>query len=266
MNTSTVIRFLALIFIFSGPIRAAEAPPAAQPNEFDLPAALRFALDHNFSIRQARERIKEQEGVLVETRAAALPNVALNSQYQQTDKKLQESFGSGGPSPNNQSWSITLEATQALFAGGKLSAAIRSGKAVREAALYELQAVINDALLDVRTKFYAVLLNRKKIEVQEQNLQLLEQAYKDAKSRYDAGVGAQLDLLRAGVAVANAQPLLLRARNDYRISIEQLRQSLGLSLDPSAGEQPLNIVGSLDYKLAQFDLAAALVAARVNRP
>jgi outer membrane protein TolC len=265
---SSVRRLLpfALAAILAAPLAAETPPPASLPLEIDLPTALRFALDHNFSILQARERIKQQEGVLVQTRAAALPNVALNSQYQQTDKKLQESFGPGAPSPNNQSWSITLEATQALFAGGKFTSAIRSEKAVREAALYEMQGVINDALLDVRTKFYDVLLNREKIKVQEQNLQLLEQQYKDAKSRYDAGAGAQFDLLRSEVAMANGRPPLIQARNTYRISIEQFRQALGLVTNPAAGAQPLNLAGTLDYVPSDFDLDSALSAARTNRP
>jgi outer membrane protein len=241
--------------------------PEGLPGEIDLPTALRFALDHNFSIRQARERIKEQEGVLIETRAAALPNVALNSQYQETDHTLQENFGPGTPSPSDQSWSIILQATQPLFAGGKFTSAIRSEKDVREAALYEMQGVMNDALLDVRTKFYDVLLDQEEIKVQEQNLDLLQQQYKDAKARYDAGSGAQFDLLRAEVAVANGRPPLIHARNTYRISLEQLRQALGLvASTPGGGQQSLHIAGSLDCIPTQFDLDSALAAASTSRP
>jgi outer membrane protein len=262
---------LVLATILAVPLSAqtqgAETPSNLLPGDIDLPTALRFALDHNFSIRQARERIKEQEGVLIETRAAVLPNVALNSQYQRTEPTLQQSFGPGAPASSDLDWSITLQATQALFAGGKFSAAIHSEKDVRQAALYEMQGAINDALLDVRTKFYAVLLNQEEIKVQEQNLDLLQQQYKDAKARYDAGSGSQFDLLRAEVAVANGRPPLIQARNTYRISLEQLRQALGLASGaPSGGQQTLNLAGSLDCVPAQFDLDAALAAAATNRP
>jgi len=258
---------LAPVLAFAGFAQETAAPSDALPAEIDLPTALRFALGHNFDIRQARQRIEEQEGVLITTRSAALPNVVLNTQYQQTEKTLQENFGPGTPAPNAQSWSITLQATQALFAGGKFTSAIRAEKDVREAALYEMQGVINDALLDVRTKFYDVLLNQEKIKVQEQNLELLQQQYKDAKARYDAGSGAQFDLLRAEVALANGRPPLIEARNTYRISIEQLRQALGLvSSAPASGQQSLNLAGSLDCTPAQFDLDSALAAASTSRP
>ncbi len=39
----------------------------------------------------------------------------------------------------------------------------------REAAVFDLQAVVNEALLDVRTRFYDILLAREQIKVQEQN-------------------------------------------------------------------------------------------------
>jgi outer membrane protein len=258
---------LAIPSFGEGEVKTDGTPSDSLSGEIDLPTVLRFALDHNFSIRQARERIEEQEGVLITTRAAVLPNVVLNSQYQQTEKTLQENFGPGSPTPNDQSWSITLEATQALFAGGKFSAAIHAEKDVREAALYEMQGVMNDALLDVRTKFYAVLLNREEIKVQEQNLELLQQQYKDAKARYDAGSGAQFDLLRAEVAVANGRPPLIQSRNTYRISLEQLRQALGLAAGaPAGGPQTLNLAGSLDCVPTQFDLDSALAAASTSRP
>jgi outer membrane protein len=258
---------LALVTASAAMAQEAQPSPDFLPGEIDLPTALRFALDHNFEIRQARQRIEQQEGVLISTRAAALPNVALNSQYQRTDKTLQEGFGPGAPTPNDQAWSITLQATQALFAGGKFSAAIHSEKDASEAALYEMQGVMNDALLDVRTKFYAVLLNQEEIKVQEQNLDLLQQQYKDAKARYDAGSGAQFDLLRAEVAVANGRPPLIQARNTWRISLEQLRRALGLASGPSVGgQQTLSLTGSLDSTPAQFDLDSALAAASTSRP
>ena len=270
MNPPVLIRFFVLAFALSGaalPAHAQSAPAAAPlpapdlSGEVDLPAALRYALGHNFSILQARESIKQEEGVIVETMGAVLPNVTAASQYQDTSERLQVRFP-GQPAEKTQAWSITLEATQALFAGGKFNAAIHGAKALRQAALYQMQSAINDALLDVRTKFYAVLLNQEQIKVQEENLGLLEQQARDAKARYDAGSGSHYDLLSAQVALANGQPPLIQARNNYRIALEQLRQSLGLV----SAERPLQLAGTLGHPAEQFDLESALSSARTNRP
>ena len=44
--------------------------PAQMPEVLDLPTALTYAVDHNFAIRQARERIREQDGLIVEVKGA----------------------------------------------------------------------------------------------------------------------------------------------------------------------------------------------------
>jgi len=48
------------------------------PEALNLNYALAFALDNNFSIRQAKERIRQQDGVVVEVSSRQIPNVAAN--------------------------------------------------------------------------------------------------------------------------------------------------------------------------------------------
>ena len=89
--------------------------------------------------------------------------------------------------------------------------------------------MINEALLQVRVAFFNVLLAREKIAVQEQNLQLLQQQLKTTTDRFEAGTVSSFEKLRAQVAVANAKVPLITARNDFRLSIEALRQTLGFT-------------------------------------
>jgi len=112
------------------------------------------------------------------------------------------------------------------------------------------------------------LFAKQKIGVQEDSVHLLEQQLKDARNRFDAGTTSNFDVLRAEVALANGQPPLIQARNDYRIAIEQLRQLIGFT--PGAGANPASIrefTGTLDIdQPVNFDLPSALAAARANRP
>jgi len=94
-------------------------------------------------------------------------------------------------------------------------------------AMFELEGVINQQLLSVRTQFYTVLFAKQRIAVQEENVNLLAQQLKDARSRFDAGTTSNFDVLRAEVALANGQPPLIQARNDFRVAVEQLRQLVG---------------------------------------
>jgi outer membrane protein TolC len=139
---------------------------------------------------------------------------------------------------------------------------------VREAAMLELEGVINQQLLAVRTQFYTVLLARQRIGVQEENVNLFQRQLQDAKNRFDAGTTSNFEVLRAEVALANGQPPLIQARNDYRIAVEQLRQLLGFVARPGVDlTKTPEITGTLAIgQPVTFELVDALAAAHANRP
>jgi outer membrane protein len=247
-------------------LRGQPALPEPVPETLDLRTAIGFALENNFAIRQARERIRQQEGLLVEVKARSIPNADLEAGYSRFDRGL-----AAVPLPsipvNTQAWSIGLNVTQVVYAGGAVRSAIKSTQLAREAALLDMENVINEALLQVRMAFYAVLLAREQIKVQESNVQLLQEQLKTATDRFEAGTVSSFEKLRAEVAVANAKVPLITARNNSRLAVEALRQALGLSTDtPGITQHGPNFVGTLDFTPVTFDLQAAFEAARAHRP
>lgn len=263
---------LGLLFAGTG----AQAEPAAAPASaispsLDLPEAIRFALEHNFAIRQARERIRSQEGVITTVSAAGLPTVSATGLFQRSDIPILQlpSAGSGGvPAivPMGKYWRLTLGFRQTLYAGGGVQAAKRGATLTRDAAVHELQAVINQTLLEVKIRYFDVLLTREQVKVQEQNLQVLEGELRDANIRHQAGTVSNFDPLRAEVAAANAKVPLITARNNHRLAIEELRRVLGSAPSAGTGDLPLEVVGELKYEPVAVDLRAALAAARDHRP
>jgi outer membrane protein TolC len=200
--------------------------------------------------------------VVIEVTARAIPSLTATGGYQRNATEISQTLPA-----SDQAWEIEVAASQTLFAGGGVHSSIKSSRLTRDAAVLDLQSVINDALLSVRVAFYNVLLAREKITVQEQNLALLQQQLKDTTDRFDAGTVSAFDKLRAEVAVANARVPLITARNDYRLAGEALRQALGLTTAGAASLQKTpDCVGTLDYTPASFDLAAAFDAAQANRP
>jgi len=238
------------------------------PAKLDLQNAIKYALENNYAIRQARERIREQEGLIVEVKSLALPNASINSSYTTNADELSSDRGGGPNSPGDtQNWQIALNVRQTLYAGGGVRAALDAQKALREAALLDLQATINDALFEVRTRFYNVLLAREQIKVQESNVQLLQEQLTIARNRFEAGASSNFEVLRSEVALANAQPALIRARNTFRTAIDELRQSLGYHNHRTESLRKVpEFLGTLDFTPVSYELETALVAARENRP
>jgi outer membrane protein len=268
------IRLLLVLVLSPGAgsiVRAAPATVDNVPNQFDLEQALAFALDHNFAIRRGRESIREQEGIVTTVSAAGLPNVSATGSFQKSNLQSFQAGtqNSGQPViiPSGRFWRMNFTVRQTVYAGGSIRSSIDAAKLTREAAIFGLQETINAALLDVRTRFYTVLLAREDIKVQEQNLELLQRQLRDASNRFEAGSVSKFEQLRAEVALANAQPPLIKARNDYRLATQELRQAIGLvpARDESSDQAP-EFVGSLTIEPSNLELPAALTAARTGRP
>jgi outer membrane protein TolC len=261
-HLSPVGASLTALFLACAVARAQPPAPVDVPDSIDLKTAIGFALKNNFAIRQAQERIRQQEGVVVEVASREIPNVGASAAYQRNDKDISSGFPA-----SDRTWQISVTASQVIF-NGNVRSSVKAAKLARDAAVLELQAVINEALLQVRTAFYAVLLAREQIKVQESNLELLQQQLKTATDRYQAGTVSSFERLRAEVAVANAKVPLITARNNHRLAIEAMRQALGFvgTNKPESLRKVPDFVGTLDFTPVQFDLQQSFEAARAHRP
>ena len=257
-----ILSSLLAVVALGSVLRADPTPDQPVPDQLDLKTAIRFAVENNFQIREARERIRQQTGVLIQVRAGDLPTLVASGDYQINQKKISQVTP-----PSNDFWQVSLVATENVYAGGGVEAGIRNASLGKDAAVLDLKSVINAALLDVRTKFYTVLLDREKVSVQEQNIKLLESQLKDASNRFEAGSASAFEKLQAQVSLANGQVPLISARNDLRIAIDQLRQSLGFTTTSREATRKVpEFIGNLDNEPASFEIQSALDSARANRP
>ncbi len=262
----TSLRFLnSVLFLAlaaSAGLTAAPVPEQPVPDQLDLKTAIVYALDNNFAIRQARERIRQQEGVVLEVSAKEIPTVAANGGFQGNSKAISTSVPA-----TDRTLAVSVMATQVLYSGGSVRSSVKSADLTREAAVLEMKGIVNTSILQVRTKFYDILLAREKIKVQEQNIELLQSQLKNATDRFEAGTTSSFEKLRAEVALANGQVPLITARNDYRIAIEEMRQLLGYAnITPENLRKVPDFIGVLAYIPVSYDLQAALTAAHETRP
>ncbi|MBK1878121.1 TolC family protein [Pelagicoccus mobilis] len=258
-------RFLGLSSLVATTWISAQTNSYEIPDRLDLPTALGFALEYNFDILKAKKRIEEQNGLVIEVRAQALPDVSVGGEYFELDEGLSDPDGFGPPVSTQ--WSLALRARQTLYSGGGVRAALRLQDLIEESALLELEAVINNVLLDTRVAYYTALLARARIGVQEENMVLLEELLENEKNHYEVGTGSRFEVLRAEVSLANARPDLIQARNDFRLSIEELRQLLGYVAGVRADQRKVpELLGELAYSQSQYDLASSLLKAHEERP
>jgi outer membrane protein len=207
---------------------------------------------------------------------SALENLDGSAETQQLAKALAQTLQQLGSARGNaegaaffgtqdKSWQIQLQVQQAIYRGGQVRAAIRIAQFAKDSAYYQLRDVIDQMVANVRTQFTSVVTNRALITVAEETVKLQEDQLRDQKNRFEAGTVPRFNVLRAEVELANVQPDLIRARNNYLLAEIALAKTLGL--DPGPGGKPtFNAVGSLGIVDRPFGLQSALELARARRP
>jgi outer membrane protein TolC len=242
--------------------------PAWLKQPLTLADALNIAEAHNGNILKAKQDLEAQYGVAVQTKAIVLPKLQAAGNYRRVEEGRIETFG-GGPvffSFNPQAWSVGVQVVQSIYEGGRLQSSLRSARLLREQAVLDYQTVIADMLLAVRIAYDDALLATNEILVREASVALLTKQLEDTRSRYEAGVVPQFNVLRAEVELANARPPLIRARNLYRITKQRLVNELGFSLPKSVMEDvPLQLAGRLEAEPYSIDLSNALAQALEKR-
>lgn len=246
----------------------AQAPASSNaachlPEQLTLEDALQLALQHNQTLMIARERVREQQGVVVEVRSARRPNLDLSAGYSVVDRDLMAS--APGFSQNNESWDAGIQISYAIYTGGAVSSNLQAQRLLERAAEATVRSTVEDVLLQVKQSYYDALLALERIAVREEAVTLFEEQLRTANARYESGAGAQFDVLRASVSLANAKPPLARARNDYRLAVDQLRQAIGLPLNSEDAMGGPELVSPWNLNAVGIDLAAALRRAENQR-
>ena len=297
MNRRPTLLLLAATFFLSA-LRLGRTEEIGTPvvrklvGDITLGRAVQVALRQNPDILKALQEIERTRGQVIEVRAQALPHVTLSARFDQQDKGLIESGGSGGGfniggssglsqelansladafnqngsgSSGDQSWSVTLQVTQVLYAGGQVRAAVKIAKLTEDNSYGALRDTVDAVIAKTRTQFYIVLLNRALINVAEESVKLQEDQLKDQQNRFEAGTVPRFNVLRAEVELANVRPNLIRARNNYLIGQLDLAKTLGL-LAAADGKPTFNCVGELLTAGRPGQLSTALALARERRP
>jgi outer membrane protein len=205
----------------------------------------------------------------------ALPSLTANARVTDTDPNaIQLVPFSGGSGTNSgpkfvvphYSWNSSIQVVQNIYTGGRLMSALRAAKMQKEQSVFQYQSAVADALLATRVAYYDVLVAEQQITVNEASVALLTEELQDQQRRYEAGTVPRFNVLQAEVAMANARPPLINARNQFRIAKNNLCNLLGVNLPKSVWEDvPLKLSDRLDSDPYEVKLPMAIAQALERR-
>jgi outer membrane protein len=261
-GTSLLVVLLAL-----GSISLARASEDSSTNRqsfitspLTLADAVNLALHQNPAILRAKKDLEATQGIVVQTRAIVVPKAAINGSYAAQQNSDLDTFQTPTVSfGNSQNWSTQFKVTQSLYEGGRMLSSVRTARLLKEQSLLNYQTAVSDTVLSVQLVFYDVLLAAQQITVEEASVQLLTRELADTTRRFEAGTVPRFNVLRAEVELANEQPKLISARNNFRISKNNLANLLGFDVPRETLEDiPLNLAGKLDDEPYPIELPRAI--------
>jgi outer membrane protein TolC len=280
-SRSVILSGVLLALAALGGSMASAADPAQEaralspwPQPLSLADCLNIAIAQNGSILKSRSDLEAAHGIIVQTKAIVLPKLRAGSAYQVSEDSTTERFPipaaiASGFSYPDQKWSAHVQLIQSIYEGGRMRSALRTAKLTKDQALLSHQAVVADALLEVRIAFDAILLAKQLVVVQEASIALLKSELEDATRRFDAGTVPRFNVLRAEVELANTKPKWIRAQNSLRLAKNKLANLMGCDIPKEVGgDVPMELAGSLETEAEPFslELALAIAQAREHRP
>ena len=222
----------------------------AAPLDLTVDGAVSAALRNNATVLNAegargiyKEKVREYWGTVY-------PQLSASAQWM--DYLSKPAAALLGVKADNV-YTGSLDLNQVLWAGGKVSTAIKMAGLYSDASDEQYKTARAGITRAVKQLYYSVLLARAMTDIQQETLSLAKQHLGTIEEQYKQGVASDLAVLRQQVEVSNTEPALTKTQNLYEVGLVELKNLLGL--DP---EEQIALSGGLDCPAAIPSDAAAL--------
>ncbi len=221
---------------------------ASETITLTLEESIAVALENNPDIKIAEKEVSKAKASVWEAMSVLMPSVTASANFQKS-WEIQENtipnfikamvgptFPGYNEMPDFVRLSFGLENTfmyglnlqQPLFLGGAGIAGVQLAQSAQQAIEHLLESKRQNLIYRTANAFYACLLTKELIRVQEEAMGQARANLEIVLSRYEVGSASGLDKMRAEVEVANLKPALITVRNDHQSALTGLRVVLGL--------------------------------------
>ncbi len=158
-------------------------------------------------------------------------------------------------------WTATLIGVQPIFMGGKILAGKKYASSELKSSEAELRKTKNEVTQETINNYLSVVLLTEVIKTRRDVLEGIKRHKEDAEKLTAAGLIAPHNLLRAKVALADAEKNLFDDNNKLELAYVALKHSLGLPDD-----QNIIISDKLDYLPIADSLYSFRDEAKMTQP
>lgn len=225
------------------------------PYDNDMAYCLAYSEEHRPELKQAEYGVDAAEAALVTARSGHMPKISATAgNYWGGD-------GSNWPGDDDENWAVGVTASMNIFDSGVTWSKIHAAQE-NLAKAKETQRQVKDAVeLEVRTDYLGMREAEKRISTTQVAVAQAEEDYHIAVVRYQAGVGTNIDVMDAQVALTEAKTNYVKALYDYNTSKAALNTSMGVGVpvpEPRTFAEPVEDTAvTADAEAAAENEAAA---------
>jgi outer membrane protein TolC len=204
--------------------------------------AIEIAVQNNYSLKLAYEKINLSKYQITENAAQGLPQVSINTSYSRQDPVTAPPPSGGGIGNNPQfaaflgtarvnTFRNQVTLSQVLFAGFRIIDGIRLANINVSASEEEYRKTRQDVIFNVSNSYYNALKSYQLLDILKFSLKQAEMHLDQAKKFEKAGTGLKIDVLRANNQLINIQMQLSQAVNNYEKAKKALNLAMGRAVD-----------------------------------
>ena len=233
------------------------APAAGQT----LAESLSDAYSTNPDLAAERARLRAAQEGLVQARSQRLPTLNAGGSVTESERWGSQFFNSPPSSIDYQ-----LTATQALYAGGRISGGIDQARAGLEASRAQLRSAGQQVLIDAVAAHMNVIRDQQVVAIRRNNVEVLAEQLRAAEDRFEVGEITRTDVAQAEARLSGARAQLAAAQAGLASSRANYERVVGVAPGELGAPEALPRLPESIGEAAEtaVDLNPTLAAARFN--
>ena len=186
-----------------------------------LDESISYALAHRAEMDQAQVNINIAKDQIKIEESDKYPTVILNGTNAWNDTKF--------AGTNNSNWTVSVSAQFDVFDSGRTDAQIKQAKSGATIAEKQARQNSDNISLEVSAAYLSMREAEKRIDTSNVAVEEGKLNFDIAKERYSAGLGTNLDVVDAELALAQTKTNYVQALYDYNTSKAQLDKAMGVN-------------------------------------
>lgn len=253
------IRYTAgFILLLVLPIYLYAEETKVEAKAFTLKESISIALENNYGLKAASEKITGAKEKSREAKTLFLPKFKVESSYSRLNKPpifLSVEVG------DDNIYDARAVVSQSLWTGGKLFSLNRQAKNNLEATKYNYEEAKQNLILRVKETYFGILVTQKYREVCRDAVEQMRAHLETVRGLYSAGAVPNIDFLRTDVQLANAEQLLIKSKNGVELARSSFNTILARDLN-----LPVDVVDVFEVAEQDYNIDRLFKDAESNRP